>query len=192
MQHFYGRDAATFSGTTRAVTRHIHALLGGVRRHRRRARVVRHPFPVRRRGGREIGRRCRPLGQPARLPRTAVRTLAPHSARARLPRSCRLRGVDGSGCGDAHPPVIWPLLSQYVTLAGDQRVNRRGLDVALYVDARDGTVCSPGRAGPVHDQNRHANRRLARARRSSNLAPAMAPRRSAPRPRRSALPTPRP
>ena len=69
MQHFYGRDGATFSGTTPGgVTRHVHELLAAARRHRRRPRVVRHPLPVRRRGGREDRAQGRPLGQPARLP----------------------------------------------------------------------------------------------------------------------------
>ena len=64
---------ATFSGTTPGgVTRHVHELLAGVRRHRRRARVVGHPLPVRRRGGRKDRAPRRPLGQPARLPLTAV------------------------------------------------------------------------------------------------------------------------
>ena len=84
MQHFYGRDAATFSGTTQGnVTRTFTRFSAGVRRHRRCARVVRHPFPLRRRAGREDRAPRRPLGQPARLPLTAVRALAPDGARAR-------------------------------------------------------------------------------------------------------------
>ena len=68
LQHFYGRDAATFAGHEPRVDPHVHQLLAGVRRHRRRARVVRHPFPVRGRGGGEDRAAGRPLGQPARVP----------------------------------------------------------------------------------------------------------------------------
>ena len=67
LQYFYGRDAATFSGTSPAHDAHVRELLADVRRHRRRARVVRHPLPVRGHGGREARPQGRPLGQPARV-----------------------------------------------------------------------------------------------------------------------------
>ena len=74
LQDFFGRDAATFSGTTPSAPAaaghrdaHVPQLLAAVRRHRRRPRVVRDPLPVRGHGGREARAPGRPLGQPARV-----------------------------------------------------------------------------------------------------------------------------
>ena len=96
MQHFYGRDEATFSGTTAGgVTRGVHELLAAARRHRRRPYLVRRPLPVRRHRGREDRTQGRPLGQPARLPLIRRRALAPDSvgARPRIALRRRPRGV---------------------------------------------------------------------------------------------------
>ena len=68
----------------------VHELLADARGHRRRARMVRHPLPVRRHGGRQDRTQGRPLGQPARVPLIRTRALAPYSARAR-PGSPRFR-----------------------------------------------------------------------------------------------------
>ena len=65
-----GHDAALLRDRRRDVQRHdarrrdaaVHELLAGARRHRRCPRLVRHPLPVRRRGGREDRAQGRPLG----------------------------------------------------------------------------------------------------------------------------------
>ena len=87
MEHFYGRDHATFTGTTPAtattpggVTRQYRELLAAGRRHRRGPHLVRHPLPLRRHRGRQDRTQSRPLGQPARLPLIPGRALAAPTA----------------------------------------------------------------------------------------------------------------
>ena len=98
LQYFFGRDAATFSGTTQAnVTRTFHSfpqlcddivdarVWSGIR------------FRFADTEAEKLGRRVTHWGQPARLPLTAVR------ARGSLARPGRLRGAGRSSSATRRP-----------------------------------------------------------------------------------------